>query len=182
MALSSDNIGGLDLEMIRRIAPPESPGRVNTRSTFHLSRVTWRSLAVVEIPLLALSILVFAISVLVKPSLELRVAGIDLPSLYTCPFFALTGIPCLLCGMTRSFMAMGSLDVGQAFIFHPLGPFLFLMMAGLAIVLGISLESRRRFSISMGAALRRRLLTWGSLILLMAWVIKVAVWRQTGLL
>ncbi len=43
-----------------------------------------------------------------------------------CQFRRLTGRPCPGCGLTRSFTAMGSGDLTQAFLQHPFGPLLFL--------------------------------------------------------
>lgn len=144
--------------------------------------VTWPALAVVELPLLALLLLVLFISAMVSPDFELRASGASVPLLYTCPFFALTGIPCLFCGMTRSFLAMGGFDVGQSFSYHPLGPVLFFLSAGLAVALTVSVVTRNRIHVTIGPVLRRRLVTGGVVLLLGAWLIKVIVWRKTGLI
>jgi hypothetical protein len=47
-----------------------------------------------------------------------------LPALHPplCPFLALTGIPCPLCGMTRAWDAALHGDLAAAFKFHPLAP------------------------------------------------------------
>ena len=42
-----------------------------------------------------------------------------------CAFRLVTGRPCPGCGLIRSFTAMGSGDVGRAFLYHPFGPLLF---------------------------------------------------------
>jgi len=42
-----------------------------------------------------------------------------------CPFFYLTGHPCLFCGGTRSFAYMWEGDVADAVRLYPLGPLLF---------------------------------------------------------
>lgn len=147
-----------------------------------MQKVTWQELAVVELPLLALIFLVFSISALVSPDFELRASGASVPLLYTCPFFALTGIPCLFCGMTRSFLAMGGFDVGQSLSYHPLGPALFILAAGLAVALTVSVATRNRIHFSIGPALRRHLVAGGAVLLLGAWIIKMIVWRETGLL
>ncbi len=39
-----------------------------------------------------------------------------------CPFRALTGIVCPLCGMTHATLALGGGDLGAAFAAHPLFP------------------------------------------------------------
>lgn len=149
-----------------------------------MSRITvnWQALGVVELPLLALLLLVFAISVLVSPDFVMRASGAELPLLYVCPFFALTGIPCLFCGMTRSFMAMGNLELSQSFTFHPLGPALFVLLAGLAAALMVSVVTRQRIRLLISPALRRNLIAGGSFLLLAAWLLKVVIWRETGLI
>ncbi|MDW7690602.1 DUF2752 domain-containing protein [Flammeovirgaceae bacterium SG7u.111] len=43
---------------------------------------------------------------------------------WSCGFKNLTGIPCPLCGMTRSCLSTLSLNFGDAFAYHPLGPFI----------------------------------------------------------
>lgn len=198
MACGRDNLGKIDFSGRYRPVPRlHTPGRTVTRSGYLSSdrsqdsgssvglstvSVTWQSLSVVELPLMALLFLVFSISALVNPDFGLRASGATLPLLYTCPFFALTGIPCLLCGMTRSFLAMGSLDVSQAFNYHPLGPALFILLAGLAVALTVSVATRNRIRVSISPALRRRLVTGGAVLLLVAWLLKVVIWRQTGLI
>jgi hypothetical protein len=42
-----------------------------------------------------------------------------------CPFLNITGIPCPLCGLTRSFSSLLRGDVVEAFWYHPVGPLLF---------------------------------------------------------
>ncbi|MHB0866647.1 MAG: DUF2752 domain-containing protein [Thermoleophilia bacterium] len=146
------------------------------------SRVTLTALAVVEIPLLALILMVVAISVMVAPGNILRGADLQLPLASLCPFFTVTDVPCLFCGMTRSFMSMGGLDIRQALIFHPLGPVLYSAMLGFGAVLSWSIASRRRLAVRMGLSLQRLLAISGVAVLIIAWLIKLAVWRQAGLL
>ena len=38
----------------------------------------------------------------------------------SCPFLAMTGLPCPTCGMTRAWIAALSLDYQTAFSYHPL--------------------------------------------------------------
>lgn len=59
-----------------------------------------------------------------------------------CAFRRLTGIPCMGCGLTRSFCAIAKGEVGRAAGFHPLGPALFVAAVvywarGLAAVSGL---------------------------------------------
>lgn len=62
-------------------------------------------------------------------------------TLPACPFLAITGQPCPLCGGTRSFAAMWDGDPGRAIHYHPLGPLLFFgtfAAAGAAALLALS--------------------------------------------
>ena len=45
-----------------------------------------------------------------------------------CPFHKITGLPCPGCGMTRAFLLLGQLRVGEALAAHPLAPGLLLAM------------------------------------------------------
>lgn len=145
-------------------------------------RVPPAALATVELPVLGLIVLVFATSLMLAPGNLVRGTGLDLPELFICPFFALAQVPCLLCGLTRSFMAMGGLDIRQAFIYHPLGPALYVAMLGLGAAMAWSLIQRRRLNLDMSSAARKSVIRYGAVILIAAWLIKVVVWRQTGLL
>ena len=84
--------------------------------------------------------------------------------------------------MTRSFLALGGLDIRQAFIFHPLGPVLYASLIVLSAVLLASLATGRRLGVSVTRPFRRQLIAWGSFIVVAAWVAKIVIWRQTGLL
>lgn len=50
-----------------------------------------------------------------------------------CPFLYFTGLKCPGCGLTTSFACLMHLQWVKAFQAHPLGPFLFLLFALLAI-------------------------------------------------
>jgi hypothetical protein len=71
--------------------------------------------------------------------------GLGIP---LCHFRTVTGLPCLACGLTRSFIGMGHLDVAQAAFFHPVGVVLF------PLVLLIALAGLMR------EPLRERLVSW----------------------
>lgn len=152
------------------------------RSSLSLRAVSLSALAVVEIPLLAVIVTVLVISLLITPETTLRGTGIDLPIPEASPWFLLTGIPCLFCGLTRSFLAMGGLDIGQAFVFHPLGPFLYTMMLTAGILLAFSIGSRRRLDITISSALSSHLIRGSVIVLILAWALKIYIWRWAGLL
>jgi hypothetical protein len=46
-----------------------------------------------------------------------------------CVLRHLTGLPCMTCGMTRSFCALGRGQVGEALEQHPLGPVVYAVLA-----------------------------------------------------
>ena len=50
-----------------------------------------------------------------------------------CPLRRFTGIPCIGCGATRSWVHMAHLRIGEAFIQSPLGTFLFFAAAVMMI-------------------------------------------------
>ncbi|GBE58210.1 hypothetical protein BMS3Abin01_01142 [bacterium BMS3Abin01] len=151
---------------------------------FQLSvrKADWRQLAVVELPLLALLAMLFAVTFLFTPGLKMSLLGLDIPNVVLCPVLALTGVPCLMCGITRSFLSMGGGDITGAFVFHPLGPVFYLMLAGLFLVTLFSIVTRKQFRVSLSRGLRRNLIWGGTAIILAAWLVKVVIWYQVGLL
>lgn len=58
------------------------------------------------------------------------------PPLPLCQFKNVTGLPCMGCGLTRSFIGMGHLDPARAWFFHPWGVLLF---SALVLLTGLSL-------------------------------------------
>ncbi|MHC4779201.1 MAG: DUF2752 domain-containing protein [Planctomycetota bacterium] len=50
-----------------------------------------------------------------------------------CLFKEATGLPCPLCGLTRSFVSLSHGNVRQAFRYHPLGPLVYLAFSAGAI-------------------------------------------------
>lgn len=90
----------------------------------------------------------------------LHAAGraLALPEAVICPFRALTGLPCPGCGMTRAFLALGRLDIAEAFSQNPLSlPLAALLLLYLAGRVPGFLRSARL----QGAALAGVLLFWG---------------------
>ncbi|OFW56108.1 MAG: hypothetical protein A2W01_09610 [Candidatus Solincola sediminis] len=92
-----------------------------------------------------------------------------------CLFHRITGVPCLLCGMTRSMAAMAGGRLVDAFRFHFLGPPLFLAIAAGVIIL--STEYILGHPILPRRSRRERvLIAWGALgLLVVAWIAKLAV-------
>ena len=57
-------------------------------------------------------------------ALSLCLRAGSLPKVPVCPFYALTGLPCPGCGLTRAFCCIGHGELGRAWQFNPFG-FLF---------------------------------------------------------
>ena len=82
-------------------------------------------------------------ALLVTLSLALPVAGVDLP---LCWFKALTGLPCVGCGLTRSVTALAQLRLAEAVHFHPFGPLVYALAA--LLVGQLALGRRRRVRVA----------------------------------
>ena len=92
-----------------------------------------------------------------------------------CLFHRITGIPCLLCGMTRSMAATSQGQLTEAFRFHILGPPLFLLVVVVTAVLAAEFAFSRPILPRPGKR-ARKIMAWGTLGLLVAvWVIRLAV-------
>lgn len=68
-------------------------------------------------------------------------------SLWKCPFFELTGLPCPGCGLTRSCGCLFRGDLGQSFHFHLFGPVIFLVGAVGLVGSFLPLPQRFRFAV-----------------------------------
>jgi hypothetical protein len=85
-----------------------------------------------------------------------------------CALRRTTGLPCLTCGMTRSFCALGRGDLREAFGYHPLGPIVYVLFA-------VVMVRSARIAVTGRMWLERtaRVLVWSVPVLLAA---AVAVW------
>lgn len=165
-----------------------SPGATGVGEAMRVS-ISWRAvprvaMLLAEAPALAALLFMLAVAVLIGPDSAARFAAIDIsyPALALCPVLESTGLPCLFCGMTRSWLAMGGLDPVQAFTYHPLGPSLFVVASAAALYLALALITEKRLVIRAGAVVW---LTVAGLIVTMlfaAWPLKVLIWMETGLL
>lgn len=104
--------------------------------------------------------------------------GLGLP---LCQFKVLTGLPCLGCGLTRSFIGMAHLNIADALFYHPFGVVLFPLALFLA-VMGIVPE-RTRGRVAGWAELHDRRLTrsgWGLLIAMGVYGLARIGWVMTN--
>jgi hypothetical protein len=179
---SLDGTWSPELDQAPRLQAGTGSASGGIRCVATWNRIEWRDLAVVELPLLALMAIFLLLTLVVMPGRQVALAGHDLLSFSLCPFLAITGIPCLFCGITRSFLAVGGFDFSEAFLLHPLGPIIFFLLAAAAVFLLLSILSRRRLKVTFAPATRKLLIYSAGSILLAAWVIKLFTWSELGLI
>jgi hypothetical protein len=95
------------------------------------------------------------------------------PIMPGCLFHRVTGLPCLLCGMTRSLAATARGDLAEAFRMHLLGPPFFLLITVVTLLLAVEFVVSRRILPRPG---RRawKYTAWGTLgVLAVVWVIRL---------
>jgi hypothetical protein len=119
--------------------------------------------------LLVLTSLVLGLSFAMQ-TLKSRGLWVSIP----CLFNRLTKLPCLTCGLTRSFSLTAHGQFIAAFKVHLLGPILFTLTFGLSVYLVASLATRHRIRFQLSRRARRFafILTLG--IFVACWVIKVS--------
>lgn len=96
-------------------------------------------------------------------------------TLPTCPFLAVTGHPCPLCGGTRSFAYMWQGRVGSAVQLYPLGPLLFAGTLVAIPVLAAALLADRDLAVRVPERLRRAAYGGGLGIMAVSWALKLTV-------
>jgi len=96
-----------------------------------------------------------------------------------CLLKRLTGLPCMTCGMTRSFCALSRGQVGEALDYHPLGPVVFGVLAVAMVPSAwIAVAGRRRMEWVA------RALIWSISVLVLAalvvWVLRLWILFASG--
>jgi len=87
----------------------------------------WEPEKVFHMIVLILCVLAVIVSLLLRhDGNETRLFGIRWP--VSCALYENFGIKCALCGLTRSFCAMGAGELSAAAYFHPLGPAIFVFV------------------------------------------------------
>ena len=90
-------------------------------------RHVWEREKVFHLIVLVLCGLAVIVSLLLyQDGKGLRLFGIQWP--VNCALYENFGIKCALCGLTRSFCAMGTCEFSAAVHFHPLGPAIFVFV------------------------------------------------------
>lgn len=84
---------------------------------------------------------------------------------YVCPFYAISGIPCAGCGMTRAYRALLQLDIAEAFRCHCLFP-IPLFWAGYHAVRRFAKLDKRVENVLLRISVILFLLRWISVIIL----------------
>lgn len=111
------------------------------------------------------------------PFLKSHGAWISLP----CWFYKITGIPCLACGMTRSFVFSAQGQWSSAFEMHLLGPPLFFATWAFGAYLVVALSSGYRLKFNLSNKTRGVITLIVLGILVTAWILKLiyfpASWR-----
>ena len=93
-----------------------------------------------------------------------------------CPFHLLTGYPCPVCGITRSFVYFAHGKFSDSFAYHPLGPLLFVALLIYTLTTGFNL---RIFTASQTLIHR---VEKSTLLVLAAIMILVWVFRISGVI
>lgn len=165
---------GVSLEEVALPLEPGAPSApaARSRTWIRLERTTPHDRLMHEGPLLILASLVVGLSFFL-PTLKSHHAWVSIP----CLFYKVTHVPCLACGLTRSFTYTAHGNLASAFGMHLLGPLLFVMTCVVTLYLVVSLATgvRARFDFS---ARTRRIAFWTVLgIFCVSWGIKIAFMR-----
>ena len=92
-----------------------------------------------------------------------------------CLFKRVTGLPCLLCGMTRSMAATAHGNLAEAFRFHLLGPPLFALVAAVTLLLAVEFAFARKILPRPGKR-SWKYMAWGVFgLLAAAWIARLAI-------
>ena len=92
-----------------------------------------------------------------------------------CLFHRITGLPCLFCGMTRSFAATAGGRWEEAFRMHLLGPPLFVLVAALTAILLAEKALSRSLLPRPGKAFLKGAAWCFLALLVIAWVLRLAL-------
>lgn len=124
--------------------------------------------------LLALASIVLGLS-FASSALKSRGLWVGIP----CVFNKLTHLPCLTCGLTRSFAQTAHGNISGALEYHLLGPALFFLVFALAAYLLVALCTGRRLRFHLAPRMRKAA-SWSVLaVFVVSWVLKVSFMKVT---
>jgi hypothetical protein len=92
-----------------------------------------------------------------------------------CLFHHITGLPCLLCGMTRSLAATSHGHLEEAFRLHLLGPPLYVAVAAITLILAMEYVVGRPILPRPGKRGRMLIAWWALGLLAAAWAARLAI-------
>jgi hypothetical protein len=103
------------------------------------------------------------------------IVPLDVLPLVPCWFKRITGWPCLFCGMTRAFTAIGHGRVGAGIAESPAGALLYALVAATFAINAYALLARRRIGWTLPKWLKGRTLAWSTAVLLLAnWLYRIS--------
>ncbi len=148
------------------------PSQPPVESSLNIQRVPFAERARKEGSLAALSLFVLLLSFF-GPCLKSKKIWIDIP----CLFRKFTRLPCLACGLTRSFIFTAQGDFRHAFKTHLLGPPLFFTLIILFFYFIFSVASGYRLTITLSAPARKKIFALSLWIAVFAWAYKLVFSR-----
>ena len=92
-----------------------------------------------------------------------------------CIFHLVTGLPCPMCGGTRSFAAMAHGNVLAAAHVFPIGPLLFLALIAAVVYSAWAVVTGRRVQVQMDRSLVRTLTVVALVVLALNWASKLFI-------
>lgn len=92
-----------------------------------------------------------------------------------CIFHQVTGLPCPMCGGTRSFAAMAHGNLVGAVHVFPIGPLMFLALVAAVVYAAWAVLTGRRAHVAMDRKLVRRLTAIAVVMLMANWAAKLFV-------
>ncbi|MDD5749058.1 MAG: DUF2752 domain-containing protein [Actinomycetota bacterium] len=157
------------------LIPPglAAPGVASAHAKVHFEKANIKSRLKHEGSFSAIGIGILGLS-FAKPYLLSKGIWISIP----CLFKTITHLPCLTCGLTRSFSLMADWKVSEAFKMHLLGPPLFFMTILFTIYFLSVVLTGTRIRLELSSSARRWLLFSGAIVLVVPWLIKLVFMRS----